>query len=187
MEDAPDDAEALADRLRRLAERRRVAARRHTSRSSSSEGEAQDVPASRLPQGGAMQALRGLLQERQAALQAAGTELAGGAGAAQSCGLPPADVTCMPASVTMHAAAPGSPCDAAVPLSLARERSASSSSANSPPSMPATARTLISLSNAIEQQEAHAERQARTAEAREAEAAVCKAEVGAKLIQGPKS
>lgn len=179
MKEASDDAEALDDRLQRLAERRRMAVRRHVLRSSSSEeGEAQDAQPSRPPQGSALQALRELLQERQEVLQAAGTELAG---------VSSAEAACRQCTITADAAPPAAAV-AALPdsapsadqLSPEAELSSASSSGardNGPPSVPATARALISLSTAIGQQEAQAEQQARTAEAREAETAVHEAQV----------
>lgn len=178
MEDATDDAEALEDRLRRLAERRRVAARL-THRTSSSEGEPPDEPAPRLPQGSALQALRAMLQERQAALQEAGTGLARTDGSASACQQAPTHSSTLVLAPASMAAAPFDSSHEAqmAPATLGSLSASSDGGGSGPPSVPATARALILLGSVVEQQEAHAVRWARTAEAREAENAVREAEV----------
>ena len=157
--------ESLSDRLTRLAERRRQAAQRPRSPATSSDGEADtELEAGQPPQRSAVQALRQLLQQRASVFDSAGAgpldgpQLARGecsSGAATGAQPPTA-----PAVPEVAGASPESP----VPASGS--------------SVPPTARLLITLSSGIGREEVQGERQLRTAELRDADAAVLTAEVG---------
>jgi hypothetical protein len=165
-------AESLADRLNRLVERRRQAAQRPHSSATSSDGEAEaeaeaQLQAGQPPQRKAVQALRQLLQQRGSVFYAAITGPADGP--------PPARRES--GSSGAATVGPSQPPTAPAVPELA-DASLEAAAPASGGSVPPTARLLISLSDGIGREEVQAERQLRTAEQRDADAAVRDAEVG---------
>lgn len=175
-QEAPCGEEALEDRLRRLVRRRQQAARWQQTPEGSSDDEGEARPPL---QRGAMQALRELLQERAPALDGAGSaeqlDLQGPVGLAAT--HVPASRAASPPDREQALAAQGAPQGPGSDGLGAAELPAAA--IQDPPSVPATARALISLASGIAWEEARSAGQLRTTEQQDADVAVREAEVGA--------